>query len=245
MKLFDKLTLLIFSAQSMIYGKEWNTVYLASFPRSGNHWVRFLVEEATHIATSSVYKDKDFPHLGEMFPWGAYSTDHGYNGNCRYPVGNEPVLIKTHFPVLQRKIQPDPKFAICLVRHPIDALWSYNIYAKKFNNSYNKEIELSKLEKNQVKQFVEKWKMFYDFWIEQPDVLFVRYEDLYMDTAYWLNLILQKAGYSFNQIDVERAIFKYLPQGKPLKHISHYDADSIEMIKTELSDLLSRFNYEI
>ena len=85
----------------MILGSEWNTVYLASFPRSGNRWVRFLVEEAVHIATSSVYsvyKDGDYLHLQEILPWDGFCTNHGYNGACRYPSKDDPVLLKTHYP---------------------------------------------------------------------------------------------------------------------------------------------------
>src|SRR5437868_3632292 len=98
MSLPIKLIFFFCVCQSMLFGEEWNVVYLASFPRSGNHWVRFLVEEATHIATSSVYRDQDFPHLKNIFPWGGYSTDQGYDGHCRYPTNDDPVLLKTHYP---------------------------------------------------------------------------------------------------------------------------------------------------
>jgi hypothetical protein len=70
--------------------ETWNRVYLVSHPRSGNHWVRFLIEEATHIATSSIYRDSALsggvsqPHISEVFPWGGYCADHGFSGDCRY-----------------------------------------------------------------------------------------------------------------------------------------------------------------
>jgi len=106
---------IVFSS-SVFAQEEWNKVYLASFPRSGNHWVRFLVEEATHIATSSVYRDKDFLHLPEKFPWDGYCTDHGYNGLCRYPTKEDPVLLKTHYPCLKKPIDSTARTAICLIR---------------------------------------------------------------------------------------------------------------------------------
>lgn len=53
--------------------KNWqHRVYLASYPRSGNHWLRYLIEEAKGIATSSVYQDPDPPHLDQVFPWGTF-----------------------------------------------------------------------------------------------------------------------------------------------------------------------------
>lgn len=221
----------------MLFAEDWNVVYLASFPRSGNHWVRFLVEEATHIATSSVYRDKDFPHLQHVFPWGGYCTDHGYEGSCRYPINDDPVLLKTHYPFLPRKIDPVPTSAVCLIRHPIDAFWSFNVYKRGH--------DATQLDKGQLTEFIQRWKIFYEFWITQPEVLFIRYEDLHSETASNLSLILHTVGYSFTQIDIDRAVMKYSPEGRPLKHMDRYDSESIETIKTELADLLMRFNYEI
>ena len=223
---------------SMLCLYEWNKVYLASFPRSGNHWVRFLVEEATHIATSSTYRDGDFPHLKNMFPWGGYCTDHGYDGNCQYPTTKDPVLLKTHYPFLPQIIDPDPKPAICLIRHPIDAFWSFYVYKQKGK-------EITKIDKNRLIQLISAWRKFYEFWEEQPGVLFIRYEDLQENTALHLNRILQAAGFVFNQIDIERAITKYPPQGNPLKHMDRYDSEAIDMIRTELADILMRFNYDL
>src|SRR5947209_1600022 len=79
--------------------RNWTSrVYLATYPRSGNHWMRYLIEEATGIATGSTNCDGDPPHLPDPFPWGGYAADHGYEGHCRYPQYGETVVIKTHSP---------------------------------------------------------------------------------------------------------------------------------------------------
>lgn len=223
--------------QSMLFGEKWNVVYLASFPRSGNHWVRFLVEEATHIATSSIYRDRDFPHINKMFPWGGYCTDHGYNGECRYPTKDDPVFLKTHYPFLQKKNpDPNPNFTICLIRHPIDAFWSFYLY--KGGN------KAAIIDKKSLWEFIQGWKSFYEFWDKQPDVLFIRYEDLQENTPFYLRTILETAGFSFSQIDIERAVTKYPPQGAPLIHIDCYDIETIETIYKQLSNILIKFNYD-
>lgn len=226
-------------SQIMLFAEEWNTVNLASFPRSGNHWVRFLVEEATHITTSSVYSDGDYPHLQKPFPWGGFSPEHGYEGHCRYPTTNDPVLLKTHYPVFPKRITPDPQRTICLIRHPIDSFWSFYVYQNKKSSE-----KITSMDKKKLSFFIEKWRQFYEFWQEQPNVLFVRYEDLHVNTELYLSNILQAAGYSFDQTDVERAVARYSPIGTPLKHLHRYDEESIEMIKTELADILTRFNYD-
>lgn len=223
---------------STIFGDGWNIIYLASFPRSGNHWVRFLVEESTHIATSSVYRDRDFFHLPTLFPWGGYSTDHGYQGQCRYPTKNDPILLKTHYPFLPDKRNLEPKATICLIRHPIDAFWSFHIYQQRGK-------KVSKINEKQLIKFIIGWRMFYEFWEKQPGVLFIRYEDLQENTSWQLRCILQAAGFSFESVDIERAVAKYPPQGTPLKHMSYYDVQSLEIMKRELADLLMRYNYDL
>lgn len=224
------LTFLFCTILATLSGDEWNRVYLASFPRSGNHWVRFLVEEATHIATSSIYRDVDFPHLEKKFPWGGYCTPHGYRGDCRYPKRGDPILLKTHYPFLPERVNPTVQQAICLIRHPVDAFWSFYLYEKTGQP----------LTERKIKEFIAGWRMFYEFWEKQPGVLFIRYEDLQENPALHLDRILRAAGFSFTPSDVERAITQYPPQGKPLKHADRYDSDAIEVIKTELSDILGR-----
>lgn len=221
--------------QFSLCSNEWNTVYLASFPRSGNHWVRFLVEEATHIATSSVYRDRDYPHLRNTFPWGGYCTEFGYEGHCRYPTKQDPVLLKTHYPFLPKQIIPSPKSTICLIRHPIDSFWSF--YTYRGGND-------GKIDEASLKQFIHGWKKFYEYWEAQPEVLFIRYEDLQADPRFYLNSILETAGYNFSQEDIDRAITRYPPKGAPLKHSDFYDNQSIERILTELADILTRFHYD-
>jgi len=219
-----------------IFGEEWNTVYLASFPRSGNHWVRFLVEEATHIATSSVYRDGDFPHLPARFPWGGYSTDHGYKGNCRYPTHQDPVLIKTHYPYYTQTIRPFPKTTICLIRHPVDAFQSFHLYEQKGKR-------IAPITEEELLKFISGWRNFYEFWGKQPDVHFIRYEDLQENTALQLRHILYAAGFAFNDEDIERAVEKYPLKKKPVKAFDLFDAHAIEKIKTELADLLKIHKY--
>src|SRR5690349_14416639 len=82
---------------------EWKRVYLATYPKSGNHWMRFLIEEVTGVATGSVYCDQNQPaHMPAPFAWGGYSTPHGYTGKRRYPTKRDIVVIKTHFPVIDQ-----------------------------------------------------------------------------------------------------------------------------------------------
>ena len=71
-------------------------IALASFPRSGNTWLRFLIEEATGEKTGSIYTDRIMPRER--------------NG----------IVIKTH-----KVDSKNYKRAVLIVRHPFDAIESY------------------------------------------------------------------------------------------------------------------------
>jgi len=216
---------------------QWERVYLVSFPRSGNHWVRFLVEEASHIVTSSVYKDRDYPHLPNIFPWGGYCTDHGYTGNCRYPKASEAVLLKTHYPYYNKPLESTKRTKICLIRHPIDALYSFYVYQQKKDDSQD-------LPSKFLHKMISYWKSFYEFWGAQENVLLIRYEDLYANPAFYLAQIIDVLGYDIQQSDIQRAVDLYPSSGGILKHRFHYTEEDIQFIKTELNDLLLKYNYD-
>ena len=103
--------------------EKWQRIYLTTPCRSGNHWMRYLVEEAAHIATGAVYRDKTPLHMDKIFPWGGYCCKHGYEGLCRYPNKSDIVLIKTHYPDCpETPFDRLPyKWAIRIVRHPVDS----------------------------------------------------------------------------------------------------------------------------
>ena len=221
---------------------EWQIVYLATFPRSGNHWVRYLIEEATHLATSSMYPEDDPPHLKTPFPWGGFVVERGYEGICRYPEQGESVVIKTHFPCYAqwRKIGPlKGTKAIRIIRHPIDSFYSlrvYNTRGRPFSPIIPKRLLL---------HFIDMWEEFQAFWNEQPDVLTVRYEDLYNHPHEVLSQILQTAGYSVSSEDVNRAVTKHPPRGGLLKHLHHYSQDDLNLIAGELGSLMHQHGYSI
>jgi hypothetical protein len=195
-----------------------------------------MIEEATHIATSSTYRDRDYPHLPTRFPWGGFSTDHGYTGTCRYPLESEPVVLKTHYPYFpQWTIERTKQPVICLIRNPVDAFYSLHVY--------NKRNDPTKIPESRLRYMIKKWREFYEFWDQQPSVLLVRYEDLYNDPELYLAKILQTIGYPVGVGDIQRAVDRYPPMGSLLKHLHFYEKSDIELIKTELADLLLKYGY--
>lgn len=229
------------SASKPQQSSRWEKIYLASYPRSGNHWVRYLIEEATRIATSSVYRDQDPLHLPNKFPWGGYCPDHGYEGHCRYPVKGEPVVIKTHFPTGSPSLDQAKaqifrcKATIRIIRHPIDTFYSYYVFMKGSSQPI--------LPTTYVKDSIKSWEMFQEYWDQIENVVTIRYEDLYHDPHHYLKLILDTIGYRVTQKDIDRAVAKHPPRGGLDKHHHHFLERDLAKIREELGPKLTQYGY--
>lgn len=221
------------------FADDWKRVYLTSYPRSGSHWARYLIEEAANIATSSVYRDRDTPrHLPTPFAWGGYCPKQGYEANRPYPDIRDIVVIKTHFPAVPKQpfdLQPALK-VIRIVRHPVDSIYSYYTYQNRARRS-----TLSAALKN----YMNSWRHYQQYWNSQTNVLTVRYEDLVDNPKATLTAIMRAIGYVFQREDIERAIAKYPPNGAGHKHHTQFSKDDLKKIKRELADLMEQFNYTI
>lgn len=238
MKQFIAFILLLFPLFS--FSKEesdsWKRIYLATYPRSGNRWMRSLIEEATHIATSCVY----YPKLHtKVHPWGGYSTDHGYEGTARYPTLNDIVIIKTHFPALEATPfdLKERLLTIRIIRNPVDSFFSYNIY-----DGTNKIDEISD---ERLIDYITRWKKFHNYWNNQKSVVTLRYEDFISDPFINLQFMLDVIGHQVKDEDIIRAIQKYPPFGSELKHLIHFTKEQLIMIQNELGSFMEEFDYQI
>lgn len=220
---------------------NWKRVYLASFPRSGNHWVRYLIEEATHIATSSVYCDPDPQHLLKPFPWGGFCCYQGYEGSCTYPTNADHIFIKTHFPSkpITQFDELHYKKAIRIVRNPIDSF--YSKYVRMCGGKPHKMYVPNK----SVKSYIKLWLKFQDYWDKQKNVITIRYEDLLNNPSDELKKILSVAKYKINEIDIKRAVALNPPHGYEYIHLNHFHSEDLKVIAQELKDHLIKYDYTI
>ena len=224
--------------------KNWKQrVYLATYPRSGNHWMRYLIEEATGIATSSTYIDRDPQHLGELFPWGGFCCKGGYEGECRYPGEGEIAVVKTHFPALRATRFDKLPFtrAVRMIRHPIDSFYSYYSY----KNSYQNQPVEFMLPREKLNEYILSWRKFQEHWDVEENVLTVRYEDFYRAPVSYLAKILEHMGYQVDPTDVDRAVAKYPPVGGLLKNLSHFTEKDLRLVEAELGGLMQRYGYTL
>lgn len=221
------------------FSGEWKRVYLATYPRSGNHWLRYLIEEASHIATGAVYCDHEPQHLSKPFPWGGYSCDHGYTGNCRYPTKADLVLIKTHFPSQNKVSKFDDlpyELVLRVVRHPVDSF--YSRYVRQPRGTI-----LEKVPTERVQEFIASWRKFQEYWNKKKNVVTILYEEALKNPSAELKKALEYLKYDFTDEDIARAVAKYPPEGSMLKHKNKFTDEDLNLIATELSDLLVQFGY--
>jgi len=223
---------------------DWkNRVYLATYPRSGNHWVRYLIEEATGIATSSVYQDHVPEHLPTIFRWGGYCADHGYEGLSSYPENGQIAIVKTHFPA--SSATPFDKLpyvrSIRIIRHPIDCF--YSLYLYKQNYPFKPYYFL--IPRKFLYKYIKSWSRFQKYWDAQKNVVTIRYEDLHRDPILHLGIILKRLGYSVSSEDIQRAVTKYPPRGHLLKHLEHFTKEDLSIMESHLGSLMRQYGYTI
>lgn len=225
--------------QESCFAEDWKRVYLATYPRAGNHWMRHLIEEATHVATSSVYVDSDgddVKHLETPFPWGGYAAPKGCIGSCAYPKEGEIVVIKTHYPSFSRvlyDLQPSNK-TIRIIRHPVDSFWSF--YIKRYPDADRIPLDF-------LLRLINAWRTFQEYWDKQDHVMTIRYEDLYKDTFSSLKKVLFTIGYKIEDKDIHRAIEKHPPKGGMYKYVSTFNKEDLKLVEEALEDLLKKYHY--
>jgi hypothetical protein len=119
-KILLSILFLLSGLGTLLNAEVWpNRVYLATFPRSGNHWMRYMLEELTGQVTFSVYPDFSNKYFQ---PCNAYYQEGGHAGNCYLPSYGETYIVKTHYPVMG-KLERNQKCTIRVVRNPIDAFY--------------------------------------------------------------------------------------------------------------------------
>ncbi|MBN9308584.1 sulfotransferase domain-containing protein [Devosia sp.] len=140
-------------------------VWLASYPRSGNTFLRTIIYHCFGVRSASVYR-QDLGELGVGDLVG--HIEHGPDGSIDF--GDAPVrLIKTHAP------PQDDRPAIYIIRDGRAATTSlYEFYKRRV--PLHDIIEGWRF--GTWRDHLRRWKP-----LERPSTLFLRYEDIVADTA--------------------------------------------------------------
>lgn len=157
--------------------------WLASYPRSGNTWLRYLINDAFFFPR---YPDQED---GERFRRTIPDLHKGYD------IVRRPLLpfAKTHASRL-----PGMGNVVVLVRDPVDVIWSY------YRRSRAKADDTRTIEEFAKHQFsglgpYRRWDVHirsYVHAVEHSHVLFIRYEDMLQNPARALQAVLEFSGYT-------------------------------------------------
>ncbi|KAF2368788.1 Sulfotransferase domain [Trinorchestia longiramus] len=170
------------------------TQALASFPSSGNTWLRFLIEGATGIYTGSVYDDSSLSKkgmYGEGVPYDCGMTimqkTHGYTTGDGMKVPHEQQLLKNHFMELGCR-------GLVIIRNPFKALISHRHLDIGGHTGFApKSHFVGEGWDYFVALKIQLWENFYTDWLEQcpsSDVFVTHYEILKLNVRSELAEIL-------------------------------------------------------
>jgi glycosyltransferase involved in cell wall biosynthesis len=172
-------------------------ILLASYPKSGNNWARFLIANV-------VFPDKEvgWDNIEKLI------LDPSITVKRDFARARRPRIIRTHFPF-------DPRFrrVIYIVRDPRDIAISQYHYARKvrrIEDDYPIERFMDTFLAGDLKRKNGSWGENAGSWLaarhRDPEFLLLRYEDLLADTARELTRVAKFVGFSSDPELIARAV---------------------------------------
>lgn len=173
-------------------------VILASFPKSGNSWMRFLLGNIVlKHAGLSQWRITPFnshwfiPAVGKMA-----------NDRTLWPQ-YYPRILKTH-----RRFRADFLSTVLILRHPVDVYWSYYAYAlgRKLMDGDTSFSEFIKTKRFAPCNWVDHAESYLDAASRGSKVCVILYEEVKADPKSVLDYILRHWGLSVREEDIEYGI---------------------------------------
>lgn len=221
-----------------IIKKKSIPIFLVSYPKSGNTWVRFLI--ANYLTNNGSI---NFQNLSDFCP--EYETES--SGSKRR--NQEPIIFKSHSAFSSKF-----KKVIYIVRDGRDVAVSYYFYHLKFILK-NKQISFSEFLKrfNNGNVNYGSWNNHVNNWISNKprQFLLIKYEDLFLKTEGELIKILKFINLPIDKKKVTSAIhaskFEEMAkiENKQIKDIPKLSDSDIQisfMRKGEIGDYVNYFN---
>jgi hypothetical protein len=181
-------------------------VWIASYPKSGNTWLRFLACNLVFGAVDSAGR------LAELAP-----DVHELSGTCE--INSPRVLMKTHFPYSKRlPLEPRTAAAIYVVRHPADVMLSNFHYARRRGadsrdgggvlERYIDRYIAARGDPHWIELGMGSWEENVRSWMSAArgfPIMRVRYEDLLADGLRLARSLCEFLGIARSGADIERA----------------------------------------
>lgn len=193
---------MVFLKKVFVYLKNFvflnpSDVFLISYPKSGNTWIRFyycnLINEDPnyHFTNDKI----NFSILDNFMP------EFGFSDlSIKWKFNDFPRIVKSHraFSFLFKSHK-----SILLIRDPRDVMISFYEFDKKRKNSINKG-NISEFIRNK-KVGIEAWCKHYNSWKNKAGII-IKYEDLKDNDLLVFNRINDFLGIEVSQIQFENSV---------------------------------------
>ncbi len=179
-------------------------VYLVSFPKSGNTWLRYLL---AHSIWSDLY-DLDLKDMARLIP--SFALEHDYNVmlDPEAPCNKLPNRIIKHHFAFDREAKKVVKKAIYICRDGRDAIVSYWHFCNQRDGTNIPFSDFIRSSSDDRRHFGP-WRKHVMGWLNAPvDKVIVRYEDLLLDTGSEMRRILGFLGIDRSDDEIKSAIDK-------------------------------------
>lgn len=200
-------------------------IHLASFPRSGNTWVRYMLADLfTRLVMGRPAKDLELPQTLARFVPDIYVRDlrlyRRHQGS--YTSGAPFYVVKSH-----ELWTPDIRRAVYILRKPEDSLLSYWHFQREWMNP-GMEIALD----DHVRHFLSAWTHHVQSYLDfaknhTEDCLILSYETMRQDSVISLSQIVQFMNVSADKAMIEDVARRFEAQNmKALQKVLAKDAES-------------------
>lgn len=201
-------------------------IYLVSFPKSGNTWLRFLVANAIKVKYQ-ITREVNFFSIHDIIPDVHISRSILSQG----PFGRNdlPRIIKSH-----SAFNPYYHRVIFLVRDPSDVMISYYFYLKNYQ-SIPADMRMSEF-LNHEKYGIEAWSSHTRTWLQPQKIgqilKVVSYESLKENTEEELRKVMSLLGLVLCKSELDKAIFLSSKDAMKVSAESHLSTQITKHHKT-------------
>jgi len=201
-------------------------IYLVSYPKSGNTWMRYLLAYSIWPDVSEI----DLVQMADFIPSCGIQHDVEKMLDANSPCNQlKHRIIKQHFNYSTEAAKRYAKRVIYIVRDGRDAIVSYWYYCNQrdgTNISFSKFIEASS------KHGYGSWNKHVLGWLHAPikEKIIIRYEDMLHDTEACLRRTLEFAEISVCDEAIENAVRH--ASFNSLKRIEQYKGFNLEELKS-------------
>lgn len=169
-------------------------VLLASFPKSGNTWMRFILANLSRLVGGHE-EDVDFHTVGQYVP--EIRRNRQLKG--RIDTHGFPLFLKTHHP----HVRAFGRYrAVVIVRDPADSLVSYY---RHLSGAAGKRLPELGHFVGHWRYGCSAWRDWHLSWLDQADCV-IRYEDLLVSPIEQVTRVMDKVGAAVPSGMIEQAV---------------------------------------